>query len=350
MVNNIKVVVVDDSAFMRKVISSILEEDPSIKVVATAKNGLEAIDKVCELKPDVVTMDVEMPKMDGITAVREIMRKCPVPIVMVSSHTYEGAEATIKALEAGAVDFVPKPSGPISLDIRKVADEIKKKVKLAATVDVKRAGLTVSKVKATRPLTLGTVKVGAPRVVAIGTSTGGPRALQQVIPALPKDMPCGVLVVQHMPPGFTKSLANRLNQLSALTVEEASGGEEVKGGMVYIAPGDKHLIVESRGGKLYTKLLDTPPYGGHKPSVDVLMMSVADEACPKAVGVIMTGMGKDGAKGMKLIKEKGGKTIAEDASTCVVFGMPKAAIELNVVDVVVPVNKIAEEIVKMVKG
>lgn len=348
-----RVLVVDDSAFMRKVISSILEEDPELEVVDTARDGEEAVSKVLKLRPDVVTMDVEMPRMDGITAVSRIMEQSPVPVVMISSHTREGAEATIRALEAGAIDFVAKPSGPISLDIHKVAQEIREKVKAASRVSperLRRPKAPVRKVVVPPPQERVPSRAGPVEVVAIGTSTGGPRALQEVIPALPGDLPCGVLVVQHMPPGFTRSLASRLDQLSALRVKEAEDGEAFRPGVVYVAPGDRHMVLDRSDGRYVVRLLDDPPVGGHKPAVDVMMMSVADLAAPRSVGVLMTGMGRDGAKGMKMIRDRGGFTIAEDSSTCVVFGMPRAAIELGGADLVVPLDRIAEEIAKRVLG
>jgi len=343
------VLVVDDSALMRKVISDMLNEDPEIEVVGTARDGYDAIKKIMELKPDVVTLDLEMPRLDGLNTLGYIMSETPLPVIMLSSYTREGAEATLKALDYGAFDFVPKPSGPISLDIRKVKEELIKKIKAAYKADLSRLkfllpreGKRVKRVEKPAPTK---VKIA----VAIGSSTGGPRALQEVIPKLPSDIKAGILIVQHMPPGFTKSLAERLDSLSSISVKEAVEGDLLKEGLALIAPGDYHMIVSRSGYDVKIGLNQDPPVWGVRPSVDVMMLSVAEIFRGKTVGVILTGMGRDGARGMRKIKEYGGITIAEDKSTCVVFGMPKAAIDEGAADIVVPVNRIAEEIIKAVK-
>lgn len=355
----IRVLVVDDSAFMRKVISDIINSQGDMQVVDVARNGEEALKKVRELKPDVVTLDVEMPVMDGITALKAIMQTAPLPVVMLSSLTQSGAELTMKALHYGAVDFVPKPSGTISLDIAKVGEDIVRKIRIAAL-----AGSQVRRMHfgAAAPVSLVKPRVQesiVPRIesrrleklVVIGTSTGGPKALHDVIPRLPGDMNAGVLIVQHMPPGFTASLAQRLDGISHLKVKEAEHGEDVVPGTVYIAPGDRHLLVEAKQEsglrRLVTNLTLDPPVGGHRPSVDVMFESVAAHFWGKIVAVIMTGMGHDGAKGIIHLKKKGATIIAEDSSTCIVFGMPKAAIETGVVDKVVPLPEIANEIQRM---
>lgn len=359
-----RVLVVDDSAFMRKVIGDIINSDPDLEVVEKAKNGRDALDKIVKFDPDVVTLDVEMPEMDGITTLEIIMRDHPRPVVMLSSFTQAGAEATIQALQIGAVDFIAKPSGQISLDIEKVKDEIIAKVKSAAAIKSRIAGLhkmyeTSNPIRQApepvshiinQPSTF-TSGSGLNKLVLIGTSTGGPKALHQVIPHLPANLNAGVLVVQHMPPNFTKSLADRLDSLSKIRVKEAEHGENILPGWVYIAPGDYHLNVlqqnDTNGKKLLVQLTKNPPRGGHRPSVDDMLESVARHYWAKMVGVIMTGMGSDGSQGLKLIKEKGASIIAEDQSTCVVFGMPKSAIETGVVDRVVPLPQISEEIIKM---
>ena len=355
----IRVLVVDDSAFMRKVITDIIERDPQLQVVGKARDGIDALEKIVQCKPDVVTMDIEMPGLDGLSALAKIMSSNPVPIIMLSSLSKASTERTVKALELGAVDFIAKPSGPISLDISSIEDEITKKIKLAAgtekllqknfkTVEVKpKAVLPFAENKNT-----GDDK-SLNKLLVIGTSTGGPKALHQVIPYLPKNLPAGVLIVQHMPPGFTKSLAERLHSLSEINVKEAEHGEEIKTGWAYIAPGDSHLAVDvNRSGsnkKLMVRLDKSELVNGHRPAVDVMFKSAAEQFWGHLVGVIMTGMGSDGANGLKLVKERGGMTIAEHQSTCIVYGMPKAAVENGCVDKIVPLPEISQEIVKMLR-
>lgn len=341
----IKVLVVDDSAFMRKLLSDMFTAEPDFTVVDTARNGKDAIEKAKWLKPDVITMDVEMPIMDGIKALEVIMRETPTPIVMVSSLTRAGADATIRALELGAVEFVAKTAGPIS-SITGIKTEILSKCRAAAKVNVVRMAKILDKPAAVLPQI--TLQSGNDRVIAIGTSTGGPRALQEIITKLPGNLPCGIVIVQHMPPGFTKSLSDRLNSLSSLTVKEAEQNDVIRPGLVLIAPGDYHMTVENDGNKKIIRLNQNSPIGGHRPAVDPLFESVAKCYGKGALGVILTGMGHDGAKGMQTIKRQQGSTIAEDQSTTVVFGMPKSAIELGVIDKVVPLPGVAAEIVKMI--
>lgn len=343
----INVLIVDDSAFMRKVLSDLFATEADFTVIDTARNGTEAIDKVKRLKPHVVTMDVEMPIMDGISALEVIMRETPTPVVMVSSLTREGADATLKALEKGAADFIAKTAGPIS-SIDNIRTEILAKCRAAARANVRQLSTTPSSPKPQPPDYRPPAFVpGADgQIVAIGTSTGGPRALQEILTRLPGNLPCPVVIVQHMPPGFTKSLSERLNSLSALTVKEAELNDVLRPGLAVVAPGDWHLTLDREGGKTVVKLNREPPVGGHRPSVDPMMESVARIYGARSVGVILTGMGHDGSKGMKAIKERHGFTIAEDQSTTVVNGMPKSAIELGVIDKVVPLPGIAAEIVK----
>jgi two-component system chemotaxis response regulator CheB len=342
-----KVLVVDDSAFMRKVLSDLFAAESDFTVLDTARNGKEAVDKVKRLKPDVVTMDVEMPVMDGITALDTIMREFPVPVVMVSSLTRAGADATLKALERGAVDFVAKTAGPIS-SIEKIRTEILAKCRAAAKANVRLLVRPPSPPQSQPqpPSPPAFAPSLDEKIVAIGTSTGGPRALQEVITRLPGNLPCPVVIVQHMPPGFTRSLSERLNSLSALTVKEAENGDVLRPGLAVVAPGDFHMGLVREGARTIVRLHQEPPIGGHRPSVDPTMEAVARIYGPRATGVILTGMGHDGSRGMKAIKDNRGFTIAEDQSTTVVFGMPKAAIELGVVDRVVPLPGIAGEIVK----
>lgn len=340
---------------MRKLLSDVFSAESDF-IVDTARNGKDALDKIKRFKPDLITMDVEMPVMDGLTALEIIMRENPTPVVMVSSLTRDGAEATMKALDLGAVDFVAKTAGPIS-SVAGIGTEIINKCRAAAQVNVQTlrrkpfsaAPATSRPVASPTPLVVKTPEypaVSEERIVAIGTSTGGPRALQEIITKLPGNLPCGVVVVQHMPPGFTKSLSERLNSLSSVTVKEAEHNDVIKPGLVLIAPGDYHMTVEIEGGRKVVKLAQNPPIGGHRPAVDPMLESVARVYGAKAVGVILTGMGHDGAKGMQTIRQQKGYTIAEDQSTSVVFGMPKAAIELGVIDKVLPLPAIASEIVR----
>ncbi|MFC3799375.1 chemotaxis response regulator protein-glutamate methylesterase [Cohnella sp. GCM10012308] len=351
----IRVLVVDDSIFMRKLIKRLLEEDPEIEVPGVATNGSEAVRMAQELQPDVITMDVEMPGMNGLDAVSAIMRSRPVPIVMLSSQTQEGAVATIDALRRGAVDFVGKPSGSTSFDLYKVRTELVTKVKAASKTQ--KAALKPQ--AEARPAVAKRAAAGSGReespgfktfgqVVAIGTSTGGPRALDAVLSALPAAFAYPVLVVQHMPPRFTKSLAERLNTICEVRVSEAEDGEALRGGRVYVAPGDRHLTVVEKNGEYLVKLTEDPLRSGHRPSVDVLFESVARLSRLKRHYVIMTGMGQDGARGMLLAKELGAaSTIAESQETCVVYGMPRSAVELGCVEHVVPLGRIAEKIVQL---
>lgn len=348
----IKVLVVDDSAFMRKILSDVFAGESDFTVVDTARNGQDALEKIKKYKPDLVTLDVEMPVMDGITALEKIMAETPVPIIMVSSLTRDGANATIRALELGAVDFIAKTAGPIS-SVSGIQAELLAKCRAAVKSNfgqitrIKPVTSTLPPLVA-RPAPQFTSLTAGEKVVAIGTSTGGPRALQEILTKLPGNLPCGVVIVQHMPPGFTKSLSERLNSLCSLSVKEAEHNDMIQPGLVLIAPGDHHMILERDGSKTVIKLNQNPPVGGHRPAVDPMMESVAAIYGKHALGVILTGMGHDGAKGIQLIKQRQGYTIAEDQSTAVVFGMPKSAIELNAVDKIVPLPLVAEEIVRVI--
>lgn len=349
----IRVLVVDDSAFMRKVITDIVNTDPELEVVGKAKNGEDALQKVKELHPDVITMDVEMPGMDGLAALDQIMKVHPVPVIMLSSLTKHGAEQTVKALQLGAVDFIPKPSGQISLDIETVRDDIVRKVKIAAGTKKKLTNF-IGK-EAYTPLRAVSIQKSIDqsspldKVVLIGTSTGGPKALHEVVPRFPAQMNAAVLIVQHMPPGFTRSLAERLDTMSPLRVKEAEQGEKILPGCVYIAPGDYHLTVRRTGGnkELYVNLTQDPPRGGHRPSVNTMLESVAAQFWGQMVCVIMTGMGSDGSQSLDLVKNKGGRIIAEHQSTCIVYGMPKAAVETGTVDRIVPLQEISSEVIRL---
>jgi two-component system, chemotaxis family, protein-glutamate methylesterase/glutaminase len=351
-----KVLVVDDSAFMRKLITDFLSSSSSLEVVGTARNGKDALEKIEKLNPDVVTMDVEMPEMNGIQALQAIMDKHPLPVIMLSSTTKEGTENTITAMNNGAIDFVAKPSGAISLDLHKVKEELISKVLNAGKVSLHRLK-TVNEETHVRPVQpkLHTVSnnkeewsKGAKKLVLIGTSTGGPRALQQVVTSLPSTIGAPVLIVQHMPPGFTKSLANRLNTLSAITVKEAEDGELLKNGTAYIAPGGSHLKVKRDRAGLKAVLDDLePPRNSHRPAVDVMFESASEIAGYDKIAIIMTGMGSDGSKGLVKLKEMGKvKAIAETEDSCIVYGMPKAAISTNLVDDIESLENIAGCIMK----
>ncbi len=339
----VQVLVVDDSAFMRKVITDILQADPEIEVIGTAKDGLEALEQVEKLNPDVITLDVEMPKMDGLEYLKRQMVTRPIPVVMVSSLTQEGAAITLEALEIGAIDFVAKPSGSLSLDMHKVAMEMCNKVKYAAKARVrifKRKVYSTSDFKKERVLADKEAQSPeiAEKLVIIGSSTGGPSALMEVIPKLPADLDAGVVVIQHMPPGFTNSLAERLNKISQLNVKEAVSGDIIAKNRVLIAPGGKHLFLKEN------KKVDTNtdlPVHGVRPAVDVFMESAAKIYKNQIVGVILTGMGYDGARGMNSIKKYGGRTIAQSEETCVVYGMPRAVIEMGLADKIASLDQIS---------
>jgi Chemotaxis response regulator containing a CheY-like receiver domain and a methylesterase domain len=366
----IRVLVVDDSPFMRQVITDLLAKDPDIVVIGTARNGQEALEKAMALRPDVITLDLEMPVMDGLAFLQALMARDPLPVIVLSSLTHAGAEATIRALELGAVDVVAKPSGAVSLDLHKVQGELVAKIKAASRARVARQPGSTGRDGARGEQ--GTVwprsphyarqpvaKDGGPKqegerrppceVVLIGASTGGPRALQAVLAPLPADFPAPVLVVQHMPPGFTRQLAGRLDQLCRLCVVEAQDGMPLKAGTVYIAPGDFHLVL-APGPDPVVRLTQDPPRGGHRPSVDVLFASAANVPGLRAHLVVLTGMGSDGVWGARVLKERGqvGTIIAEDASTCVVFGMPRALIEAGLADRVVPLGEIPRVLMEAV--
>ncbi len=377
----IRVLIADDSAFMRKVLSDLFNSQSDFQVVGTAVNGQDAIEKVKKFQPDVLTLDVIMPVMDGLNALAVIMEQCPLPVIMISSATQKGTNETIRALALGAVDFVSKAGGAIS-KIDTIKDEILAKCRLAAKaharknfsaskplvykpklpseepatrrIEVKRRTGFVPKQRPTitRPAPESVKKIipgTGKRIVAIGTSTGGPQALQTVITRLPGNLPCGVVVVQHMPAGFTKSLADRLNSISEISVKEAENDELIRPGQVYIAPGNFHLrIVPAVGGERKILLSQEPPVGNHRPAVNVMFDSAAQFG-RDLISVIMTGMGADGCEGMKKIKATGGYSIAQDEDSCVVYGMPKAVVDAGLADEICPLNKIAEAIVEAVR-
>ncbi len=357
--DKIRVLVVDDSAFMRKLITDFLIEHKQIEVVGTARDGADALRKIESLNPDVITLDVEMPVMNGLEVLQTIMRTYPRPVIMLSSTTNEGAENTILSLQYGAIDFIAKPSGAISLDLHKVKDDLKQKVILAKKAHVNRGSNQLplksspliqkdySKIDSKlerKPIIFDKV-LSNQSIVCVGTSTGGPRALQQVLTKLPKDIIAPILIVQHMPPGFTRSLANRLDSISSIEVKEAVNGEIVKNGTAYIAPGGAHMRIIKTGTSLTIKIDQSEIRNGHRPSVDVMFESVSELRNYRKIAVIMTGMGSDGSEGLKKLKAAGVVgAISESENTSVVYGMPKAAVATNLIDRVEDVEDIADAI------
>jgi len=330
----IKLLVVDDSLFMQRVLADAVQSDQQILVVGTAKNGEEALSRIASLHPDVVTMDVEMPHMDGLTAVQRIMETNPVPVVMVSALTQKEAQLTLKALEYGAVDYVPKPSGPITLNMSDIKSELISKIKTAANANITRIKTVYENLDAPTK--------NVDEVISIAASTGGPPAISQVLRALPTDIPA-ILIVQHMPKGITKLFAEGLNGRCKFKVKEAEDGDKIQEGLALIAPGGFHMIV-TKERKISLNI--DPPVNYVRPSADVMMTSLAQAYGQKNVGVVLTGMGSDGAKGIKAIKEKGGVTIAQDKKTSVVYGMPNVAFQTGCIDVVTPLELIPKEIMK----
>ncbi|MBU0511033.1 MAG: chemotaxis response regulator protein-glutamate methylesterase [Chloroflexi bacterium] len=343
----IDILVVDDSPLMQRLITHLLESDPGLRVVATAADGYEAIQKVEALRPDVVTMDIEMPRMNGLDALQQIMQHTPTPVVMLSG--VKDGDAAVRALELGAVEFVSKPSGTISIDVYKVRDELINKVKLATLVNLDRVMFD------TGPVALPTTTPFPPAtgyrwVLAIGASTGGPKAVGSLLSRLPADLPASVLIVQHMPAGFTASFAQRLDQRSPLHVVEAKDGQEMMTGAAYVAPGGIHTVVVKERGRPRLHLQDTPPVNSVRPSADVMMASAARLNGFRCIGVLLTGMGSDGADGMTQIKAAGGITLAQDKESSTIFGMPKAAIARGVVDRVLPLSEMPRAIVEAIRG
>lgn len=354
MANNckrIRVLIVDDSIFIQRVLTDILNSDDEIEVIDVAKNGQEAVEKVKTLNPDVVTMDVEMPKLSGIEALKVIMEESPVPVIMLSNLTFEGAQSTLTALEYGAVDFAQKPVGIFDLNATSNKNEIISKVKIASKAKIYKRDKLISKKSSFLNIDqIKTKNIGS-YIVAIGISTGGPRALQYIIPQIPKNVPASFLVVQHMPPNFTKSLADRLNNISQVTVKEAEDGELIKQGYVYIAPGDFHLkIKEDSAKRMIIDLGKEETVSGHRPSTDALFSSIADSKITNSIiGVIMTGMGTDGTKGaVQLKNNKNAYIIAQDENSSVVYGMPKSVAKSGVVDKVVSLDRIMDAIINRV--
>ena len=341
-----KVLVVDDSALMRRLLTDLIQQDPSLEVVGSAADPMAAIEKIRSLNPDVLTLDVEMPRMDGLTFLEKLMRSHPLPVVMVSSLTESGCDTTLKALELGAVDFVTKPKLDLEAGTRELGHDILEKVRAAARARIRSRGnernRPVAPAKAVRSTGLDLTH----KVIAIGASTGGTEALREVLTALPADAP-GVVVVQHMPEKFTRSFAARLDSLSALKVVEAQDGQRVLPGHAFIAPGNLHMKVVRSGAETRVRVGMSPPVNHHRPSVDVLFDSCARHLGANAVGVILTGMGSDGARGMLSMRDAGARTVAQDEASCVVYGMPKEAFEMGAAEEVQPLDRIPDAILRL---
>jgi two-component system chemotaxis response regulator CheB len=341
----LRVVIVDDSMFMRAAIAKTLSAGP-FDVVGQAKDGKEALERIVALSPDVVTMDFNMPGMNGAETVRALMAQRPTPVVMFSAHTRQGAKETFDALAAGAVDFVTKPAGEVSVDLTKIADELMRKLAAAAQAKPRIAAVPMPSSRSASGGTPAFVRTatmpgGLPRLCVIAVSTGGPSALSEVIPKLPSDLRYAVVVVQHMPAHFTAALAERLDGESQVAVREAVAGERPMPGEVLIAPGDHHLEFDDRGAIVLT---DGPHVNGCRPAADVTMISAARVYGRRTVGIVMTGMGKDGAAGALAIKRADGKTMAQDKDSSVIFGMPKAAIDAGAIDDISPLSEIASRL------
>jgi two-component system chemotaxis response regulator CheB len=344
----IKVLVTDDSLFMRAAIKKLLERDGRFEVVGEAKDGKDAIDKVRALRPDVCTMDFNMPVLDGISALREIMRTRPTPVVMLSAHTREGARETIEALREGAVDFVTKPSGEVSAELGEVAQILIAKLVAAAQARLAPPPSQTSSTLAplATPARVTIPPFGSPvafgmRVVVVAVSTGGPAALSRLLPGIAAETPIALLIVQHLPAGFTAPLAERLDGLSPFTVREAADGDRPAPGLALIAPGDRHLDIHS-DGRLH--VVEGPEVNGVRPSADITMRAAARLYGRRCVGVVMTGMGRDGADGIRAIKEAGGATLVQDQASSVIYGMPRAALETGCVDRTLPLDRLADAI------
>ncbi len=353
----IKVLIVDDSALVRQMLTEILQSAGDIEVVGVAQDPLIARDKIKQLNPDVLTLDVEMPRMDGLTFLRNLMRLRPMPVVMVSSLTEQGADVTLQALELGAIDFVTKPKIDLQYGLNEYREELIAKIRVAANVKpAALANLSGSSLKAKPKFSADAVISKSTtrhykttdKLIAIGASTGGTEAIKDVLMGLPPDTP-GIVIAQHIPEAFSAPFAARMDKNTALSVCEARDGQQILPGHAYIAPGCAHLLVVRDGARYVCKLSDGPPVNRHRPSVDVLFRSVAQSAGPNATGVILTGMGADGADGLKEMHDAGAKTIAQDEKTSVVWGMPGEAVARGGVDHIVPLNKVSDHILKLIQ-
>jgi two-component system chemotaxis response regulator CheB len=344
-----RVLIIDDSALVRSLLTEIINRQPDMVTVGAARDPLEAREMIRATDPDVLTLDVEMPRMDGLDFLERLMRLRPMPVVMVSTMTDRGAEITLRALELGAVDFVAKPKLDVAAGLREAGADLCEKIRIASKARMRR----VAPPPATDPAAATPVARKVPaaglsteKLIAIGASTGGTEAIREVLMRLPADAP-GVLIAQHMPPGFTRSFAQRLDGLCRIAVSEAVDGERVRSGHAYIAPGDRHLTLVRSGADYVIALDDGPAVNHHRPSVDVLFNSVARHAGVNACGVMLTGMGKDGARGMLAMKQAGAVNIAQDEASCIVFGMPREAVAVGAVDEVLPLSRVAARLVEL---
>jgi len=348
------VVVVDDSALVRSILTEIINRQPDMTCIGAAADPLVAREMIRNLNPDVITLDVEMPRMDGLDFLSRLMRLRPMPVVMVSTLTERGAEVTMKALELGAIDFVSKPKIGVADGIRLLADDITDKIRIAAKAHIRRAPAPAAAAAPgtppPKPVTIASVgRMSTEKIIFIGASTGGTEATKEVLVNLPADCPA-VVITQHMPPGFTKSYATRLDGLCKIRVKEAQDGERILPGHGYIAPGGFHLSVERSGANYIARVQDGDPVNRHKPSVEVLFHSAARVVGPNALGVMLTGMGGDGAKAMKVMKDAGSYNLVQNEATCVVFGMPREAINAGAADEVLPLNQIAGKLIERLRA
>ena len=343
-----RVLVVDDSAFMRRMTTQIIEASGEFTVAGTARNGYDALKQVHAIAPDIVTLDVDMPELDGLSALGYIMSETPRPVVMLSAGTTSsGHEAALRSLELGAVDFVLKPSGTISLDLARIADRLLGALRAAAVANP--AGLRMLPRRAAENGAGPAIDSGrATAAVVIASSTGGPRALAAIAPQLPRDLPAAVLIVQHMPAGFTKSMARRLDMVSPMPIDEAEDGQPVVNGRVYIAPGGRHLAVRDAGDGPAISLEDSPPVWGVRPAADMLFRSAADVFGRATLAVVLTGMGRDGAEGTRVIRAAGGRAVVQDRDSATIFGMPQATMQLAGADRVAPLSEMGPAIVELI--
>jgi len=338
----IKVLIVDDSAIVRKILTEHLKRDPRIEVVGSAPDPYIARDKILSVKPDVLTLDVEMPRMDGITFLRKLMKHHPLPVIVVSSLTSKGGEVALEALEAGAVDVMCKPGAAYT--IGDMGNELVRKIKAAACARLKKTDVQQN----TEPPKQLSLTQTTNKIIAIGASTGGVEAITQVLTRLPANTP-GIVIVQHMPVKFTAAFANRLNGLCAIEVKEAANGDPVIPGRALLAPGGLHMLLRRSGARYYVAVKDGPPVCHQRPSVEVMFQSVAKYAGANAVGAILTGMGADGAKGLLTMRQNGARTLAQDEKSCVVFGMPKEAISMEAAEIIKPLSEVAKSLLGMVQ-
>lgn len=358
--NKIKVLIIDDSALVREVLTEILNADPMLEVIGTASDPLIARNKIKQLNPDVLTLDVEMPRMDGLTFLSNLMRLRPMPVVMVSSLTEKGADITLQALEMGAIDFVSKPKLDVAHGLKDYAEELCEKVKGASGAKLQNYSWDITPIPTLETPDRHTADAvldkrtasknfkTTDKIIAIGASTGGTEAIKEVLMQMPADAP-GIVITQHIPEAFSAPFAKRMDDNCAMTVYEATDGQQILPGHVYIAPGSHHMIVERSGARYICKLNDGPPVNRHRPAVDVMFRSVAQNVGPNAIGVILTGMGDDGAAGLKEIKDAGAPTIAQDEKTSVVWGMPGEAVKHGGVDDILPLQSIPAKLTRLAK-